>query len=53
MSDLSAIIEAAEFTLVASVNADVTSDRKLFRVPAGLVRILDRDLNSAGILKRE
>ncbi len=34
-------------------NADVTSDRKLFRVPAGLVRILNRDLNTAGIPKRD
>ena len=27
--------------------------RKLFTVPAGLVRILDRDLNTAGIAKRD
>lgn len=36
-------------------NHDATSDseRRLFRVPAGLVRILNRDLNAAGIDKRD
>ena len=34
-------------------NADADSGRRLFRVPAGLVRILDRDLNTAGIDKAD
>ena len=34
-------------------NTDVSSDRRLFRVPAGLVRILNRDLNAAGIAKKD
>ena len=34
-------------------NADVASDRRLFRVPAGLVRILNRDLIAAGIDKAD
>ncbi len=34
-------------------NVDADSGRKLFRVPAGLVRILNRDLNTAGIPKRD
>ena len=34
-------------------NADADSDRRLFRVPAGLVQILNRDLNTAGIPKRD
>ena len=34
-------------------NADADSGRRLFRVPAGLVRILDRDLNAAGIDKAD
>ncbi len=34
-------------------NADVASDRRLFRVPSGLVRILNRDLKAAGIAKKD
>ena len=34
-------------------NTDVSSDRRLFRVPAGLVRILNRDLKAAGIAKKD
>ena len=34
-------------------NAMPDSKRPLFTVPAGLVRILDRDLKAAGILKRD
>ncbi len=34
-------------------NADIASDRRLFRVPAGLVKILNRDLNAAGIAKND
>jgi len=34
-------------------NATVESKRPLFRVPAGLVRILNRDLNAAGIKKKD
>ena len=34
-------------------NADADSGRRLFRVPSGLVRILNRDLNTAGIPKRD
>ena len=34
-------------------NADADSGRRLFRVPTGLVRILNRDLNTAGIPKRD
>ena len=32
---------------------DADSGRRLFRVPTGLVRILNRDLNTAGIPKRD
>ena len=34
-------------------NADADSGRRLFRVPTGLVQILNRDLNTAGIPKRD
>ena len=34
-------------------NAYRESDRKLFRVPSGLVRILNRDLKAAGIAKKD
>ncbi len=34
-------------------NADDASNRRLFRVPTGLVRILNRDLKAAGIAKKD
>ena len=36
---------------VAGIPARLPTDAKLFRVPAGLIRILDRDLDAAGIAK--
>jgi len=44
---------AARMTLDAPIPARLPHDARLFNVPAGLVRIFDRDLAAAGIPKRD
>ena len=44
---------AATTLSMRAKNADANTNGRLFRVPAGLVRILNRDLLAAGIAKRD
>jgi len=44
---------AATTLRIRGGSQDAEANRRLFRVPAGLVRILNRDLHAAGISKRD